>query len=108
MKVQRSCILVLLALAGQCLSAAAEKKSLEANPRSWMAFYTGSSNYTGAGGDLDAVRYGVSLGSDFELGKTLLLGGSISLGNQHFTAPDVKGDSKDFFLGLYARKTFLT
>ena len=102
-----SWIVGLVAVCSGDFSAAAEEKASDTKPRSWMAFYTGSANYTGTGGDLDAVRYGVSFGSDMEFGKNWLAGGSVSVGKQHFTAPDIKGDSKDVFLGLYARRTFL-
>ena len=100
-------ILVLVALASRSMSAAAEDVSQFAKPRSWTAFYAGSARYTGVGGDLNATRYGVSLGSDMEFGGGWLAGGSVSIGKQHFEAPDSSGDSNDLFLSLYARKSFL-
>jgi outer membrane autotransporter protein len=86
---------------------AAEEASAESAPRGWSAFYAGSSGYAGLGGGLTATRYGISLGSDMELGDGWLAGGSVSVGQQHFSAPFSSGDSNDLFLGLYGRKTFL-
>ena len=97
----------LAVLAGLGPAMAADESSPETALRGWSAFYAGSSDYAGLGGGLAATRYGTSLGSDIELGDGRLAGGSISVGQQHFSAPFSSGDSNDLFLGLYGRKTFL-
>lgn len=97
---------IALALAALATSAAAQDTTGESTLRSWTAFYAGSADYAGAGGGLSATRYGISLGSDMEWDGGWLGGASLSLGQQHFTAPGSSGSSNDIFLGLYGRKTF--
>jgi len=102
MKARHCLVLALVVIAGRPLSALGQAQ--DSKPRGWTAFYAGSSNYAGAGGGLNASRYGISFGSDMEVAEGVLAGGSISLGRQHFSAPDSSGDSDDLFLGLYGRK----
>jgi uncharacterized protein with beta-barrel porin domain len=92
-----------LALAALVTPAAADDAANA--PRAWSAFYAGSADYGGAGGGLSATRYGISLGGDKEWDGGWLTGASVSLGQQHFTAPDSTGTSGDVFLGVYGRKT---